>query len=132
MEEYVSWIETHETYGKLLNGITKEYRENKVDTILRGAPSIILTLADKNFSRGRENSIFSLTYLELFAPSLDLGSCWAGLFEIYARSENSPLHKLLNLPEEKQITGCVMVGYPKYRYKRFAERQPLSVSFYNE
>lgn len=132
VEEYVNWVENHEIYGKILNGITKGYRENKVDTILRSAPSIVLALADKNFSHGRENSIFSLTYLELFAPSLDLGSCWAGLLEICARSEGSPMLKLLNIPEEKQITGCVMVGYPKYSYKRFTERQPVSVTFYQE
>ena len=52
-----------------------DYRNNKVDTILRDAPNIILTLADEDFRKGRENSIFSLSYLELYAPSLGLGSC---------------------------------------------------------
>ena len=110
----------------MING----YKENKVDTILRDAPSIILTLADNNFYNGRENSILSLSYLELYAPSLDLGSCWAGIFEICARSENSPINKIFNIPEKKKITGTVMVGYPKYTYKRFTDRQPLSASFY--
>lgn len=132
VEECIIWAENHQTWSKYLAGMIKEYRENKVDRILRNAPSIIISLADKDFYNGRENSIFSLTYLELYAPSLGLGSCWAGVFELCARSEDSPMNKLLHIPEEKKITGCVMVGYPKHKFKRFTERLPLSVSFYNE
>lgn len=131
VEECINWFENDATWSKMLAGMIKGYRENKVDTILRHAPSIILTLADEDFYNGRENSILSLSYLELYAPSLGLGSCWAGIFEICARSENSPINKIFNIPEKKKITGVVMVGYPKYSYKRFTERQPLSASFYN-
>ena len=105
------------------------YREDGVDVVLRGAPNLILTTADKNFSRGRENSIFSLAYLELYAPSLGLGSCWAGFFELFALLKNSPMIKLFNIPEGKKITGAVMVGYPKYSYKRLVDRNPLEVTF---
>ena len=130
VEECINWFENDSTWSNMLAGMIKGYRENKVDTILRDAPSIILTLADDNFYNGRENSIISLSYLELYAPSLGLGSCWAGVFEICARSDNSPMYKIFNIPEKKKITGVVMVGYPKYSYKRFTERQPLSASFY--
>ncbi len=131
VEECVNWVENHPTWSQYLKSVTNRYRENNVDPVLRGAPSIILALEDKDFSLGREGTIIALTYLELFAPSLGLGSCWAGLFELCACSEDSPIHKYLNLPEEKRITGCVMVGYPKYSYKRFTEKPPLSVSFFN-
>lgn len=132
VEECVIWYENHPVFSKLLGGVTKGYREDHADGILRDAPSLILSLADKDFRNARENSIFQLTYLELFAPSIGLGSCWAGLLELCARNEDSPIHKLLNIPDKKIITGCVMVGYPKHSFKRFTERQPLSVSFYNE
>lgn len=130
VEECINWFENDPTWSKMLSGMIKGYKANKVDTILRDAPSIILTLADDDFYNGRENSILSLSYLELYAPSLGLGSCWAGVFEICARSENSPMYEIFNIPEKKKITGVVMVGYPKYSYKRFTDRQPLSASFY--
>ncbi len=130
VEECIKWFEKDSTLSKMLAGMIKGYREYNVDTILRDAPSIILALADADFRNGRENSILSLSYLELYAPSLELGSCWAGLFEICARSENSPIHRLFNIPENKRITGVVMVGYPKYSYQRFTDRQPLCASFY--
>ncbi|PRR81508.1 nitroreductase family protein [Clostridium vincentii] len=109
--------------------LISSYREDGVDVVLRGAPNIILTIADKNFSKGRENSIFSLAYLELYAPSLGLGSCWAGFFEVFALLKNSPMIKLFNIPDGKKITGAVMVGYPKYSYKRLVDRDPLEVTF---
>ncbi len=110
-------------------GLTSVYRETGVDPILRGAPNLIMTTADKDFSGARGNSISSLTYLELFAPSLGLGTCWAGYFEYCASLKDSPLLKLFNIPDGKTITGTVMVGYPKYTYKKLVDRNPLEVTY---
>lgn len=130
VEACVSWFDNNPIWSKALAGLINKYGENKVDTILRDAPSLILTLADDNFRNGRENSVLSLSYLELYAPTLGLGSCWAGIFEICARSENSPMLEFFQIPEKKSITGAVMVGYPKHSFKRFTERNPLSYEFY--
>ena len=124
----IEWMENSPLKDKLKN-LIKGYRDNGIDGIFRGAPNLVLAIANNNFSRGRENSIFSLAYLELYAPSLGLGSCWAGLFEICALAPNSPMLTLFNIPEGKKITGAVMVGYPKYRFKRLVERDPLEVTF---
>lgn len=114
---------------QMSNRLTKLYREKSIDTILRGAPSLILTTADASSPRGRESSIIAITYLELYAPTLGLGSCWAGLFERVAMKENSPLTDLFAIPQNKKITGAVMVGYPKYTYARLVDRNPLEVTY---
>ena len=116
--------------NKRFNHYIQAYNNEGVDTIFRGAPCLILATADTDFIRGRENSIFSLTYLELYAPSLGLGSCWAGVFEKIALKYYSPMLKLFNIPINKKITGVVMVGYPKYNYPRLIDRNPLDVAFY--
>jgi len=107
----------------------RAYREKGVDTILRDAPHLILATAQKDFLKGRENTIFSLAYLELFATTIGLGSCWAGLFEMCVFANYYPLLELFNIPEDKVITGVVMVGYPKYRYKRMVDRNQLDVTW---
>ncbi|MBU3101065.1 MULTISPECIES: nitroreductase family protein [Clostridium] len=112
-----------------LKGLIRMYREDGVDTILRGAPNLIMATADKGYSNGRGNSISCLTYLELFAPSLGLGTCWAGFFEYCAAMKGSPMLKLFNIPEGKTITAAVMVGYPKYTYKKLVDRNPLEVTY---
>lgn len=71
-----------------------------------------------------------MAYLELYAPTLGLGSCWAGVFEKVALKVNSPMLKLFNIPEDKKITGAVMVGYPKHNYPRLVDRNSLEVTFY--
>jgi nitroreductase/NAD-dependent dihydropyrimidine dehydrogenase PreA subunit len=105
------------------------YRAERRDTILRNAPHLILATTQKTLPHGRENSIFSFAYLELFATSLGLGSCWAGLLEMCVFSKHSPLLELFKIPEDKHITGAVMVGYPQYSYKRLVDRNPLDVTW---
>lgn len=115
----------------LLEAAITGYREQGLDSVFRSAPNLIIAIADKNSPYARNNAISCLTYLELFAPSLGLGSCWAGIFEHFAASENSPLPALFNIPEDKIIAGAVMVGYPKYSYKRLVDRNSLDVTYIN-
>lgn len=107
----------------------RNYREKGKDPIFRGAPHLILGTADSTLPRGRENTVFSLAYLELYATALGLGSCWAGLFEMCAFSNYEPLVKLFKVSEGKVLTGAVMVGYPEYSYKRLVDRNPLDVTW---
>jgi len=108
-------VQTHKTTG--------------MDTVLRNAPHLILATAPKDFKNGRENTISQLTYAELYATTIGLGSCWAGLFEMCAFSNYHPLLQLFNIPENTVITGAVMVGYPKYKYKKLVDRNPLNITF---
>ncbi|MFL0250589.1 nitroreductase family protein [Clostridium neuense] len=107
----------------------QDYKENGNDIILRDAPSLILGIASKDFKNGRQNTISQFTYMELFATALGLGSCWAGLFEMCAFAECEPLLNLINIPKGKVVTGAVMVGYPKYKFQRLVDRNPLKVNF---
>lgn len=129
-EIVIKWLENDALLSKRFASYIKAFREEGIDTILRDAPNLILTTADSNFARGRENSVFSLAYLELYVPTLGLGSCWAGVFEICALSDHSPMLKLFNIAAGKKITGAVMVGYPQYSYKKIVDRDPLDVTFY--
>jgi nitroreductase/NAD-dependent dihydropyrimidine dehydrogenase PreA subunit len=107
------------------------HKETGADTILRNAPHLILATAPKGFKNGRENTISALSYVELYASAIGLGSCWAGLFEMCAFSNYLPLLQLFNISNDKVITGAVMVGYPKYKYKKLVDRNPLDVLFIN-
>ncbi|MBV4418448.1 nitroreductase family protein [Clostridium tyrobutyricum] len=125
----VQWMESQleNPYHYSFPHHVKNYRENGNDTILRNAPHLILAIAPHDFKNGRENTISSLSYVELFATALGLGSCWAGLFEMCVFANYSPLLNLFNIPEGKVITGAIMVGYPKYKYKRLVDRNPISI-----
>lgn len=113
----------------LVEEAVKDYREDGVDSVFRGAPSLIIAVSDTNLLEARDNATSCLTYLELYAPSLGLGSCRVGIFEHCAAIENSPLLDLFNIPKEKRIVAAVVVGYPKYNYKRLVDRNPLDATF---
>lgn len=106
------------------------YCEKGEDTILRDAPCLIIAMADKDRAAvGRDNTHFSLTYVQLYAPALGLGTCWSGLFEYCAATEYLPLLRLLKLPKDKIITGALIVGYPVYSFKRLVDRDSLQISW---
>jgi Nitroreductase len=106
------------------------YRESGEDTILRNAPCLIIALAEKSMSSlGRDNTHFALTYAQLFAPALGLGTCWSGLFEYSAATAYAPLLRLLKLPENKIVTGALIAGYPIFSFKRLVDRDPLQISW---
>ncbi len=105
------------------------YRNAGNDSILRNAPALILGTAAATFARGRENTILSFSYVELYAPSIGLGTCWAGLLEAAFFSGSSSLPDLLKIPEGRQFTGALMVGYPKIAFRRLVDRNPLDLTF---
>jgi nitroreductase/NAD-dependent dihydropyrimidine dehydrogenase PreA subunit len=107
---------------------TERYRQTGEDTVLRSAPCLVVAIADKTlFPLWRDNTYLSIAYMQLFASSIGLGTCWAGLFAYCAGSDYEPLIKLLNLPENMRVTSGMMVGYPKYSYQRLVDRKSLRI-----
>ena len=101
------------------------------ERIFRGAPQLIIALADKDHTRPRENAQFSLTFIALLAPTLGLGTCWAGYFESLAIHDRfaAPFWKFLRLPENMRIRGALMLGVPDVPFRRLVARNPLSVEW---
>lgn len=130
----VDWMEEQVQKGfpwaPYYSGSVDNYRKTGQDVILRDAPCLIVAITKKNFlPRGRDNTHFSLAYAELYAPAIELGTCWAGFFEACASSGYQPLVNLLNLPKNRIVTGGLMVGYPKHTFKRLVERNELQVTW---
>ena len=99
-----------------------------LERVCRGAPHVIVAHADKNYGFGAEDTALALSYLELYAPVLGLGTCWGGYF-YSAVNAHAPLFEALKLPARHRAFGAMMVGYPKYRYHRLPPRKPLQVNW---
>ena len=132
VEVIVQWMEEQVKTGLFHKSFPlhiSAWRERQEDTILRQAPQIILATAPQEFAKGRENTISAFSYLELFAPALGLGSCWAGILEMCLLADYGPLLALFSIPAGQRATGAVMIGYPRYKFKRLPDRNPLKVNF---
>ena len=77
---------------------------------------------------GQEQSALALSYFELCAPALGLGSCWGGYF-YSAVNAYPPLYEGLGLPPDHKAFGAVMVGYPKLRYQRLPLRKQPRITW---
>jgi len=96
------------------------------DPVLRGAPALIIAHAPKSYALNKVDSTIALTFLDLAAPTVGLGSCWAGFF-MMAAAQDHRLQELLALPEGNVCCGALMIGYPKYAYHRLPTRKEAAV-----
>lgn len=118
----VPWLQAY-------NKVAASMRERGKDFIFRSAPQLIIATAPRELPMGRDNARFSLAYVELFAPTLGLGACWAGLAEMCVAAGYKPVLDLLDIPEGRTVAGIMMVGYPKYKYQRLPDRDPLLIEW---
>lgn len=102
--------------------------ERGEDRICRGAPHVILAYAPESLPTAPSACTIALTYLELAAYSMGLGACWAGYFNVAAMFY-PPMKQALNLPQGYQCYGAMMIGYPKYRYRRIPLRNKPSITW---
>jgi nitroreductase/NAD-dependent dihydropyrimidine dehydrogenase PreA subunit len=98
------------------------------DPVLRGAPALVVVHAPKSYALAQVDSTIALTFLDLAAPTVGLGACWAGFF-MMAVAQVPQLQQLLALPEGNACCGALMVGYPKYAYHRLPTRKEAVVSW---
>lgn len=95
--------------------------DNGIDPILHEAPHLILVHSQADLPSAQTDCVIALTYLELYAYSQGLGTCWAGYFNS-AANVYPPLAQALNLPAGHKCFGAVMLGYPQYKYTRIPKR----------
>ncbi|NOQ46571.1 MAG: 4Fe-4S dicluster domain-containing protein [Desulfobulbaceae bacterium] len=97
--------------------------DNGVDTILRGAPAVVVAIAPEDVGNQMVDPTIALTYFELAAPTLGLGTCWAGLLVRGLRNSRL-LREAVGLTDRYPFYYPMMVGYPKFNYHRLPERRP--------
>lgn len=100
---------------------------NGNDPILRNAPAMIIARAPKAKLRTHEDIPISLSYFEIAAHARGLGTCWLGMIQ-QAASFYPPLRELLGLGED-EVYYNMLVGYPKYDYKRIPRRKGTKILF---
>jgi nitroreductase len=111
-----------ETFNTLTNHFypiakSDNYNLEYGDRITRGAPAMIIFHAHMDAEEHTDNSLIYATYAMLTAHSLGLG---ATMISIVPRAINrmQELKEIFEIPEEHEAVISVIIGYPKYKYKR--------------
>lgn len=98
------------------------------DAVLRGAPALVIASAPKEATNGMVDLTLALSYFELAAPTLGVGTCWAGLLQ-GALLSHPPIKEAVGLPEGYPHHYPMMVGYPKAKYHRLPERKAPKITW---
>lgn len=99
-----------------------------VDVICRDAPHVIVAHGLQADMTAQNACTIAMTYLELAAPSLGLGTCWAGFYGAAAMFW-PPLQNALGLPKGHVCFAAAMAGYPKFKYRRLPLRNPPQITW---
>lgn len=133
--ELFDYIETRSKSGqippslKFFEDFVPIWKEKNIDRIFRGAPHMLITSAPASAATPREDCIIAMSYFELFAQSLGLGTVWGGL-ATWAFTDLAPKFKArLGIPEDHQIGYVMLFGKPAVKYHRAVQLAPTSVHF---
>lgn len=102
--------------------------ENNVDMVLRDAPALVVAMAPEEVGNGIVDPTIALCYLELAAPTIGLGTCWAGALR-RAILNWEPAKEALGLPDGYPHYYPMMLGYTKMKYHRLPERKPAKITW---
>lgn len=98
------------------------------DAITRNAQVMILFHASKKSDNFRTDIHIALTYALLRAHSLGIGATAIDL--IPPAIERTPILKqMFKIPEENEVIASIILGYPKFRYKRAIQRELKNVTW---
>jgi nitroreductase/ferredoxin len=98
------------------------------DSVLRDAPSLVIAMAPRAAMNGLVDLTLALSYLDLLAPAMDLGTCWAGLLQGALLSSPS-VKTAVGIPEPYPHHYPMMLGYPELKYYRLPERRAPKIIF---
>jgi nitroreductase/NAD-dependent dihydropyrimidine dehydrogenase PreA subunit len=98
------------------------------DSVLRDAPAVVVASAPKEAVNGMVDLTIALTYLDLLAPSMGLGTCWAGLLQ-GALLSSPAIKRTVGIPEGHPHHYPIMLGYPDAKYYRLPERRTPKITF---
>jgi nitroreductase len=90
------------------------------------APALVVVHGLRKNPLAFTNSALAIRNIEIMALPMGLGSCWAG-FLVVSAARSRKIAEFLKLPAERNVFGALMVGYPKYHYRKTIPPRPREV-----
>jgi len=96
------------------------------DYVTYNAPAMLLFHASRREDSFEENCILAKTYAMIAAEGLGLGTCIIGWIPPIFKN-NKKLKKQYSIPDENDVVGCLILGYPVSTHNRAIRRDFRSV-----
>jgi nitroreductase/NAD-dependent dihydropyrimidine dehydrogenase PreA subunit len=92
------------------------------DLILHNAPVLLFLHSNKNVSFSEVDDLLKLQNAMLLSHAMGLGSFYAG-YVVAACRYDDKIPRLLDIPKENSINGCIAIGYPKLKYSKWIDKK---------
>ena len=116
----------------IFNNVAKKFGHYKnallkgKDVIFRGAPHMVVVSSPVDAPCKDIDPVIALSYFELYAQSLGIGTCWCGL--AYGVLRFMPeLCKQLEIPDNYKLSYVMLFGMPDVNYKRAVQPEPFKI-----
>jgi nitroreductase len=103
-----------------------QQRAQGMDPIFFKAPVLLLAHVPVEDSFGRDDATYAAYNIILAAQRMGLGNCLIGYF-IYALENSGRLRRRLGLPDNRRVEVALVLGYPKYQFRRTVPRRRTEI-----
>jgi nitroreductase/NAD-dependent dihydropyrimidine dehydrogenase PreA subunit len=103
------------------------WEEKGVDILFRGAPHLLIASAPAQGVSPVPDCLIALSYFELFAQSLGVGTVWNGLTKWAVNDLLPETRQRLGIPEDHVIGYVMSFGRPAFQYVRTVQRGPANI-----
>jgi nitroreductase/NAD-dependent dihydropyrimidine dehydrogenase PreA subunit len=100
-----------------------------LDPVLRDAPCVLIFHSSPRASTPKDNCVIAAHTVTIYARTLGLESCYIGLLD-KAFWAYEPLRQSLyglGLPQGHGLYSVLILGYPRYKFLRAVDRQPVKI-----
>jgi nitroreductase/NAD-dependent dihydropyrimidine dehydrogenase PreA subunit len=97
-----------------------------MDPIFFKAPALLLAHVPVEDSFGRDDATYAAYNIILAAQRMGLGTCLIGYF-IYTLESSGQLRRRLGLPDNRRVEVALVIGYPKYQFRRAVPRRRMEI-----
>lgn len=96
------------------------------DIIFRGAPHMVVVSTSTDAPCGNVDPMIALSYFELYAQSMNIGTCWCGLGEA-CMLLIPELREILEIPQGYNPSYVMLFGEPDIKFARTVQPEPFEV-----
>lgn len=101
--------------------------ENGEDVIFRNAPHMVVVSSSIHAPCANVDPIIALSYFELYAQSLGLGTCWCGFAQVCFKLMPE-LCKTVDIPDGYKPVYVMLFGLPAVKYHRTSMPESFPIS----
>ena len=120
---------SYKAIASLLDKFSK-YKDalvNGEDVIFRNAPHMVVVSSPVTAPCATVDPIIALSYFELYAQHLGVGTCWCGFAEVCLKFFPE-ICEMLEIPSGYKPVYVMLFGTPKVKYQRTIQPEPYKIS----